>query len=394
MQNFEYFAPTEVVFGKGVENVVAKHVEKWGGSRVLIVYGGGSAVKSGLLNTVKERLTEDGLVYEEIGGVKPNPRLSLVREGIKKGIEFKADMVLALGGGSAIDSAKAMAHGIANPDTDVWDFWTGKVELTKSMPVGVILTISAAGSEMSDSSVITNEETGKKAGLNTNFNRPKFAMMNPEFTYTIPKYQLTCGIVDIMMHTMERYFTPIQGNQLTDEIAEGLLRTVIDNGQKAMLDQKSYNAMSEIMWCSSISHNGITGLGRKKALAIHKMGHELGGKFDVAHGASLSALWGAWAICSYKTDTKRFQRFGEKVWGLQIADPEEAAVKAIERTVAFFRSLEMPVCIGELSCGVLSDEVLKELATKALGDGTGTISQFKEYKFEEVYEIFQTANHS
>lgn len=394
MQNFIQYMPTEIVFGKGAENEVAKEVQRHGGSKVLLVYGGGSIVKSGLLKTVQKELDKASISYEELGGVLPNPRLSLTREGVKKGLTFGADMILAIGGGSAIDTAKGIAHGIANPEVDLWDIWTQKVPLTKSIPVGVVLTISAAGSEMSDSAVLTNEAIGKKAGINTDFNRPKFAIMNPEFTYTLPRFQLVCGITDIMMHTLERYFTQIQGNQLTDELAEGLLRTVIENGTKACVNQEDYDAMSELMWCGSISHNGMTGLGRKKPFPIHKMGHELSAMFDVAHGASLSALWGAWAKCSYKADAKRFQKYGEKVWEIHIEDEEAAALEAIDRTVAYFKSLHMPICIGELECGVLEETVLKELAVHTLGDGTGMISQFKEYRIDDIYEIFQTANHS
>lgn len=249
MQSFVQYTPTEIVFGRGAEQQTGEEVKKWGGSHVLLVYGGGSVIKSGLLERIKKVLSENGILYEEIGGVKPNPRLSLVEEGVRKGLDSGVDMVVAVGGGSAIDSAKAMAHGIANPGVDLWDIWTGKVPLEKSIPVGVVLTIAAAGSEMSNSSVITNEKLGRKQGISTDLNRPKFAILNPELTYTLPKYQLACGIADIMMHTLERYFTQVEGNQLTDEIAEGLLRTVIENGAKAYENQTDYDSMSELMWC-------------------------------------------------------------------------------------------------------------------------------------------------
>ena len=226
-----------------------------------------------------------------VGGVKPNPRLSFAREAVKKSIEFGTDFVLAVGGGSVIDTSKAVAHGTANPDTDIWEFWSKKQTVKRSLPVGVVLTLAAAGSETSDSAVLTNEETKIKRGLSTDFNRPAFAIMNPELTYTLPKYQVGCGIVDIMMHTLDRYFTQTENNELTDEIAEGLLRTVIRNGAIAIKDSHDYNAMSEIMWAGSLSHNGITGLGAEKDFAVHQLGHELSAKFDIAHGASLSAVW-------------------------------------------------------------------------------------------------------
>ena len=232
MDQFIQYTPTEVVFGKETENQAGAEVKKWGGTKVLVVYGGGSAKRSGLLDRVEASLAKEGLAFEELGGVKPNPRLALAEEGVKKAVEMQADFILAVGGGSSIDTAKAVAHGAANPEEALWDIWTKKVPLTKSLPVGAVLTIPAAGSEMSDSAVLTNEAIGKKAGINTPFNRCKFAIMNPELAATLPKYQIACGVTDIMMHTMERYFIPESQCEMTDEIAEGLLRTVIKNGPK------------------------------------------------------------------------------------------------------------------------------------------------------------------
>ncbi len=394
MKNFTHYSPTEIVFGKEAEKEAGKLAKKWGGTRVLLVYGGGSVVKSGLLDKVKAELDVEDIAYEELGGVLPNPRLSLAREGVKKAVLFGADMILAVGGGSAIDTAKGIAIGTANPDVDIWEFWEGKETVQKALPVGVILTISAAGSETSDSSVLTNEETGRKAGLSTDFNRPKFAVMNPELTYTLPKYQLACGIVDIMMHTLERYFTPVSGNELTDEIAEGLLRTMIKNGTKAYEDQLDYDAMSEIMWCGSISHNGMTGLGRPKDFVNHKLGHELGAMFDVAHGATLSAVWGSWARYVYHLDVARFARYGRKVWGIELENEEDAALTAIKKTEEFFRSLNMPVCIGDLAIGVQPDEVLRKLADLATKGDTIRLGVFKEVTAQDVYEIYKKSNHN
>ena len=229
MKNFEQYTPTEIIFGKETELRTGAEVRKWGGSRVLIVYGGGSVLRSGLLKRVEDSLVEEGIVYMEFGGAKPNPLMSHAVEGVKEALAFEADFILAVGGGSTIDTAKGIAHGAANPESPLEDIWTGKVPLKKSMPVGVVLTIAAAGSETSDSAVLTNEKTGVKKGINTDLNRPQFAIMNPELTYSLPKYQLTCGIVDIMMHTLERYFTPVEGNQLTDRIAESVLKTTIEN---------------------------------------------------------------------------------------------------------------------------------------------------------------------
>lgn len=391
MQNFTQYAPTEIIFGKETECRAGAEVKKWGGTRVFLVYGGGSAVRSGLLKRVETSLEQEGISWYEFGGVKPNPRLSFAREGVKKALEEKADFILAVGGGSAIDTAKAIAHGVANPEADLWDIWTKKVPLKKSTPAGCVLTISAAGSETSDSAVLTNEELGKKAGINTDFNRLKFAIMNPELTYTLPRYQLACGIVDIMMHTLERYFIPGPSNEMTDEIAEGLLRTVIRNGRKAMKNQEDYDAMSEIMWCGSLSHNNLTELGRGKDFSVHKLGHALGARYDAAHGATLSAVWGAWADYVYENDLARFQHYGKAVWGIEEEDTGKAARQAIDRTVDYFRELGMPVNLKELLDTPVTEEDIQALAKDATMNGTVKLSRIKELGEEDVRRIFEAA---
>ena len=393
MKNFTLYTPTRIVFGKEVEKETGRLAKEQGASKVLIVYGGGSIIKSGLLKSVQESLQKEGIAYTELAGVKPNPRMSLAREGVEKAISFGADLILAVGGGSSIDTAKAIAIGAANEGIDLREFWSGKEAITKVLPVGAVLTIAAAGSEMSDSAVLTNEETGKKGGVNTDLVRPRFAVMNPELTYTLPKYQLTCGIVDIFMHTIERYFTPEDGNELTDEIAEGLLRTLIRNGLKAVEQPKDYDALSEIMWCGSLSHNNLTGLGRPKDFACHKLGHEIGGMFDEAHGATLSAVWGSWARYVYQLDIERFANYGKKVSNIELDKAEEAAIAAIEKTEEFFRALDMPVSIGELSIGVQPDEVLKKMAESATKGGTVKLGCFKRLDMQDMYEIYKIANH-
>lgn len=393
MKNFTLYTPTKIVFGKEVETETGKLAKEQGASRVLIVYGGGSVRKSGLLQRVQESLQREGIAYAELPGVKPNPRMSLAREGVKKAISFGADLILAVGGGSSIDTAKAVAIGAANEGVDLQEFWGGRETVTKALPVGVVLTIAAAGSEMSDSAVLTNEETGKKSGVNTDLVRPKFAVMNPELTFTLPKYQLTCGIVDIFMHTIERYFTPEDGNELTDEIAEGLLRTLVRNGLKAVEKPKDYDALSEIMWCGSLSHNNLTGLGRPKDFACHKLGHEIGGMFDEAHGATLSAVWGSWARYVYQLDPARFAHYGKKVWNIEKDSAEEAAIAAIEKTEDFFRALDMPVSIGELSIGVQPDEVLKKMAESATKGDTVKLGCFRQLDMQDMYEIYKMADH-
>ncbi len=395
MQNFQQYTPTEIVFGKDTEKEAGRLAKKWGAHKVMIVYGGGSVVRSGLLDTVKAKLDAEALSYVELSGVKPNPRLSLVEEGVKQALDADVDFLLAVGGGSVIDTAKAISIGAANPDTAIWDIWSGKAPApTKSLRKGVILTIAAAGSETSDSCVITNEAIGKKAGLCSDQNRPDFAIMDPTLTYTLPKYQVACGVVDIFMHTLDRYFTPAEGNVMTDVIAEGLMRTVIKYGPMVYEKNDNYDAMSEIMWCGSLSHNGITGLGRPRDFSCHKLGHEIGGMFDEAHGATLSAVWGSWARYVYQVNPDRFARYAKEVWDIEKADVNEAALAGIERTEAFFRSLDMPTCIGELSIGVQPDEALKKMAQSGTNNDTVKQGSFKPMGMQDMYEIYRMANHA
>jgi alcohol dehydrogenase YqhD (iron-dependent ADH family) len=393
MLSFTYYSPTEVLFGPQRELDVAAAIQKYGGNRVLVVYGGKSAQKSGLLGRVERILAENSLVYESLGGVRPNPQLNFAVAGIQQARRFQADFILAVGGGSVIDTAKAIAIGAANPDTPLWDFWSGKVSLAKSLPVGVILTIAAAGSETSNSSVLTNQDTGEKRGLNVDVIRPKFAVLNPELTFTLPKYQIACGVVDIMMHTLDRYFTPTDGNELTDEIDEAILRVVVRNGRMALERPDNYPAMSELMWAGSLSHNGMTGLGAVTDFAPHQLGHELSARFDVAHGASLSAIWGQWADYCYMQKPQRFARFAENVWQISAGGAAATAKLGIERTVDYFRTLNMPVCFTELQIGVQSEATLRELADRCVFRGRRKVGHFRELEREDVYQIYQAANH-
>lgn len=395
MQAFEFYSPTRIIFGPKTETQVGKQITAHGGRRVLVVYGGQSAVKSGLLDRVLASLDQAGLPYSLLGGVRPNPRLSLVRQGIEQALAAGVDFLLAVGGGSVIDTAKAIADGAANPGADVWEFWRTKTPPATALPVGVVLTIPAAGSESSDSAVLTNEETHEKRGLSTNLHRPRFAILNPELTATLPPYQVACGVVDIMMHTMDRYFNPITTNELTDELAEALLRTVVRNGKRALELPGDYQAMSELMWAGSLSHNGLTGLGGGRDFAPHQLGHELSAMFDVTHGASLSAVWDSWARYCMKTNPSRFARFGAKVWGLDPAgkDDETLALVAIEATAAYFRSLNMPTRFSELNCGVLSEEQLQELTYRCTYYGTRTIGGFQILGHDDIFAIYRAANH-
>jgi len=391
MQNFTQYTPTEIIFGKDTESKAGTCVKKWGGTKALIVYGGGSVVRSGLFDRVKRSLEDTGIEYVELGGVQPNPRLSLAEEGVRLALDSKVDFVLAVGGGSVIDTAKGIAHGVARPEYKLWDLWMKKAPLGNSLPVGCILTIPAAGSEMSDSAVLTNTEIGKKAGLSTDLNRPKFAILNPELAFTLPKYQIACGIADIMMHTMERYFIPESNCQMTDEIAEGLLRTVIANGRKVIGNPCDYDAMSEVMWCGSLSHNGITGLGRDKDFSVHKFGHALGAKYDYAHGATLACVWEAWAKYLYLDGIDRFACFAEKVWGVVCEDKMQAAEEGIRRTVEYFREIGMPVNLREIGISEISEEELMELAMDATMGGMVKLAKIKPLDVKDVYTIFKNA---
>ena len=396
MHGFEYFVPTEIVFGAGSTEKLPELLKKRGLSRVLVVYGGSSAKKSGLLDRVFRLLDKAGVQYRALGGVQPNPRAALAREGVQLALESGAELILAVGGGSVIDTCKAIAHGAANPGTDIWEFWKRRAPLTRSMPVGVVLTIPAAGSETSDSAVLTNDETTLKRGLNTDLQRPLFAIMDPELTYTLPRYQVGCGVVDIMMHTLERYFNPGHpSNRMTDEIAEGLLRTVIDAGRVAMQDSHNYDAMSEIMWAGSLSHNNLTGLGGAKDFSVHQFGHELSGMFDAAHGATLSVMWPQWARYVVDTDPARFAHYGEAVWRLTRKDGEsdrDLALRAIDTTEEFFRSIDMPTTFTELGIGVLSEEQLRELAERCTFFHTRVVGKFCPLDYDGILAVYRMAN--
>ncbi|MCR4655457.1 MAG: iron-containing alcohol dehydrogenase [Lachnospiraceae bacterium] len=389
MDNFRLYMPTEVIFGKGAEEKTGEAAKRYG-RKALLVYGQGSVVKSGLLKRVEGSLEKEGIEYKEFGGAKPNPLLSHAEEGVKEALSFNADIIIGVGGGSAIDTAKAIAHGAANPDNKLWDIWTKKVPLERSLAVGAVLTIPAAGSEMSDSAVLTNEEIGKKAGINTDFNRCRFAVINPELGMTLPKYQLAAGVADIMMHTMERYFIPDSDSELTDEIAEGLLRTVIKNGKKIVEDPSDYHAMAEVFWASSLSHNNLTECGRGKDFSVHKLGHALSARYGVTHGASLSAVWGSWAEYLYKDCIPRFERFARKVWEVSDPDAESASSEGIKKTVEFFRSIGMPATLGELGVTVTEDDI-KALSLDATMQDTVKLSKIRPLEAADVEKIYRMA---
>lgn len=392
MENFAYYTPTKVVFGKDEEKNVGKLAKDFGAKKVLIHYGGGSAVRSGLIDRIKTSLSEENISFVELGGVKPNPRLSLIYEGIKLAKENGVDFILAVGGGSVIDSAKGIGYGVANPDIeDVWDLYIGKKKTQKCAPIGVVLTIAAAGSEMSSGSVVTKEDEQLKRSYGCDNARPKFAIMNPELTYTLPKYQIACGVVDIMMHTMERYFSPVGNLELTDKIAEGLLKTMIKYGKLSLENPTNYEARAEIMWASSLAHNGLTGCGGIGDWSTHQLEHDLGGVYDIAHGAGLSAVWGSWARYVYKENPRRFAQFAENVFGIEkTGTDEEMAIKGIEAMENFYKDIEMPISISETGI-TLSDEDVEMLAEKCSNNGTRYIGSFKKLFKEDMAKIYSMA---
>ena len=393
MYNFQYFTPTKVVFGKKTESQVGELVEAQDCKKVLIHYGGGSVVRSGLLDKVKKILDEKGISYVELGGAVPNPRLSLVYQGIDLAKKEGVDFILAVGGGSAIDSAKAIGYGVAN-EGDVWDFYDYKRKATACLPIGVILTLSATGSEMSDSSVITKEEGWVKRGYSSDYCRPKFAIMNPELTMTLPAYQTACGCTDICMHTMERYFTNGGNMEITDSIAEGLLRTVITNAKILADEPNDYDARAEVMWAGSISHNGMTGCGNDGGdWMCHKLEHELGGMFDVAHGAGLAAIWGTWARYVYESCLPRFNRFALIVMRIEdTGDAGKNAIKGIEAMEDFFRAIQMPTNLKELGIEP-TDEEIATLAKKWADTCGGSGGSAKELHEEDAKEIYMRSRY-
>ena len=392
MIDFTYYTPTEVIFGRESEEQVTQMVRKHGGHKILVHYGGQSAKKSGLLDKICNLLKTDGIDFLMLGGVVPNPRLSLVHEGIELCRKEGVDMVLAIGGGSVIDSSKAIAYGVPY-DGEVWDFFCGKSKPTKALPVGCVVTNPASGSEMSDSCVITNEETKDKRGYSSQLGRCKFSISNPERTFTLPPYQAAAGVADIMMHTMERYFSNDMDMDLTDSIAEALLRTMIENAYKVMANPNDYRARAQIMWGGSLAHNGLTECGLKRDWACHKMEHELSGMFDVTHGAGLTAIWGSWARYVYKHNVQRFVQYAVNVMGVKndFSDPEGTALRGIEAMERFYNDIKMPISIYGLLGRTIYETEIYEIVRKCSACGTKTIGSIKVLCSKDMEEIFRMA---
>ena len=388
MDNFNFYSPTEFVFGRDRENETGKYVKKYGGTRVLIHYGSGSAVKSGLLDRVKKSLDIEGVFYTELGGVKPNPRDTLVYEGIEICRRENIDFILCVGGGSVIDSAKGIAAG-ALYDGDFWDFYTDKAEIEKAIPVGTVLTIAAAGSEGSGASVVTQESTKLKRDTGSDLLRPKFSVLNPQLTCTLPAFQTACGAADIMAHVFERYFTNTTEVEITDRLCEAVLLTMIKETPRVIADPDNYEARANIMWAGTVAHNDIVGVGRIQDWNSHAIEHELSGMYDVAHGAGLAVIMPSWMEFVMSHNVMRFAQMAVRVFGCQMnfENPEVTAKEGIRAFRSFLHSIGLPVNFAELGA---REEDIPELV-KNLGLGDGKTGGFVNLSSDDVAEIYRIA---
>ncbi|MDR3496916.1 MAG: iron-containing alcohol dehydrogenase [Ancalomicrobiaceae bacterium] len=388
MENFEHCIPTKIIFGRGTENQVGAEVAKHA-KKVLLHFGGGSVRASGLLDRVTASLKAAGIAYVELGGVKPNPRLSLVHEGVKLCKQHGVELVLAVGGGSVIDSAKAIAMG-ARIDHDVWDFYLGNGAPTAALPVATILTIPAAGSESSTGTVITKEEGDLKRAVNSDLIYPVFSILNPELAFTLPRFQVACGAMDIMAHLMERYFTNVTRVGFTDRLLEATMKTIIAEAPKVIANSRDYDAWAEVMWAGCIAHNNLLNTGRIGDWASHAIEHEISGIYDVAHGAGLAVVFPAWMRYTLKHDVQRFVQWAVRVWDveLDVFDPEATARKGIERMEAFYKSLGLAVTLSGL--GVASDRI-DEMAEKCTEGNTQPVGNFVKLGQKDVAAILKLA---
>ena len=386
MLDFEYYAPTKVFFGKQKENQVGKIIADYGYKKIMLMYGQGSIKRCGLYDSITKSLTSNCISFVEVGGVEPNPKIEFVRNAIIVAKKEDVELILAVGGGSVIDAAKYTALG-AMTEFDVWDFVIGKQKPSSALPVGCILTIAAAGSEMSWSAVVSDLSINMKRGMASDLNRPLFAICNPELTYSVGPYQTACGIVDIMSHTIERYFTPCEPTDLTDQISESILRSVINAAKVVMENPRDYDARANIMWASSLSHNNLTGCGRINSLPVHQLEHALSGEFDhVAHGAGLAMLFPAWAKYVYMHDITRFAQFARRVWDVEDTNDKKAAEKGIEKMTTFFKQLGMPQTLSALN---ISEDAIERLTDLCTFGGSRKINSVIELGDKDIKEIFK-----
>lgn len=388
MDNFNFYSPTEFVFGRDRENECGAYVKKYGGSKVLVHYGSGSAVKSGLLDRVKASLEQSGIAYVTLGGVQPNPRDTLVYEGVRICKEENVDFILSVGGGSCIDSSKAIALG-ALYDGDFWDFYSKKRPVERALPVGTVLTIAAAGSEGSGGSVITKEDGMLKRDAGSDFLRPRFSILNPALTQTLPAYQTACGATDIMAHVFERYFTNTKEVEITDRLCEAVLLTMIKETPRALAEPDNYDVRANIMWAGTVAHNDIVGVGRSQDWNSHGIEHELSGLYDCAHGAGLAVIMPAWMEFVYKHDVMRFAQMAVRVFGCEMnfEKPELTALAGIAAFRKFLHEIGMPINFEELGA---KEEDIPTLVDK-FGVGDGKTGGFVALSAEDVAEIYRIA---
>lgn len=389
MNNFTFWSPTKFVFGRDTESRTGCLVKEFGGRKALIVYGGGSAVRSGLLDRVKKSLDEAGIEWMEMGGIRPNPTDDRVHEGIATVRGNGIDFLLAVGGGSVIDTAKGIACGVPY-DGDFWDFYCGKKTVEKALPVGVVLTIPAAGSEGSGNSVITKTDGLVKLSLRTESAlRPRFAVMNPELTYTLPPYQTACGIVDMMAHIFERYCSNTPGCEVTDRVAEGLLTAIMTEARKVMSAPHDYDTRANIMWGSTLAHNGLCGTGRAEDWASHFIEHELSAIYDVAHGAGLAVVNPAWMSYVSRTNPAKVAQFAERVMGVEAdgRSEQEIAAEGIARLKEFYRSIGMPVTLIELGIDTPDIDRLVEKLHEHKGNPIGSYVKLSPDDTRQIYNM-------
>ncbi|MDR1026657.1 MAG: iron-containing alcohol dehydrogenase [Lactobacillus sp.] len=387
MDNFDFYSPTYFVFGKARQHETGKYAKQYGATKVLLHYGKGSVIKSGLLEQVKKSLDDAGIAYAELGGVEPNPKADIVYEGIELVRKEKVDFIIAVGGGSAIDSAKAIAIG-ALYDGDFWDFYVKRIVVEKAVPIGVVLTIAAAGSEGSPSSVITKDGNKRSLMFGSDLVRPKFAVLNPELPATLPPYQVACGGTDIMAHLLERYFTNTKNVETTDRMIEALLLTMIEELPKVVKNPADYESMANVMWAGSLAHNNVVGVGRSQDWASHRIEHELSALYGIAHGAGLAVVFPAWMKYTYEHDVERFARLAKNVWGIENGDKKEMALKAIQSFKDFWSSIGMPTTFEQIN-GKKEDIpfLAKNVTYTNAGDTVGGFVPLKEDDVVKIYGL-------
>lgn len=392
MREFQYSVPTKIRFGPKTEEQAGQTALEAGARRVLVLYGGGSAVRSGLLEWVQDSLARAGIACFVKGGVRPNPLMEFAEETVLAYLNKGIDLVLAVGGGSVMDTAKAVAVGLASSAEEMCAVFRGRRALKAALDVGAVVTMAASGSETSPTAVLSDGETHEKLICTNPLLVPRFAILNPELTYTTPPLQTACGAADILMHTLERYCSDLGGNALTDALAEGLMRTAVVCGTRCLGNPEAYEARSELMWCGTLSHNGLTGLGRDNEFPVHRLGHELAARYDIPHGMSLAMMWASWALAVRERIAPRLARLGQNVFGIEAQDDNTSSLACIGAINAWFKELGLPVSFAQAPMGAERDEVLRTFAANCTDDGAHPLGVLCPLNFEQVLAIYRAAN--